>query len=528
MNLFFCDFFSKNGMELYIYFLKNTYFIFKYINNNKKNTLLLFLLYKYFTNKENLNYNFIYKLPFIKQYVKKKIDKIELGIKEDINKNINDLPITILGNNLSENNIIELIKKLSKKNKINNKISGAIYKSNKDLDYFLLKIWNEFLGSNALHPDIFPSIVKMERDIIEWTKLLLNGNDECCGSITSGGTESILMACKAYRDRGIMNGIKNPEMIISHSTHAAFDKACHYFGIKLVRVGINIDGKINLYSIKRKINDNTILIVASAPTYNHGIIDDIEGISNLITEIGNPLIGLHVDCCLGGFILPFIRDDLNGIEFDFKVKNVTSISTDYHKYGLAPKGISAVLYSNKELLHYQYFVQSEWTGGVYATSTLTGSRPGNIVALTYATMLYIGLNGYKEIANEIIIVKNYILKELSKIEDIYIYGQPLASVIGFTSYKFDIILLNDKMTEKGWNLNVLQFPVGLHLCITQKHLENGIKEQFVNDINEVIEDIRKLPPSNQKSSSIYGTSQKISDRSIIKELATRYLYNLSN
>ena len=180
------------------------------------------------------------------------------------------------------------------------------------------------------------------------------------------------------------------------------------------------------------------------------------------------------------------------------------------------------------MVFYQYFVQSEWTGGVYATSTLTGSRPGNIVALTYATMLYTGLNGYRDIAQNIIKTKNYIYNELLKIEDIHIYGKPMASVIGFTSYKFDIILLNDKMSEKGWNLNVLQFPVGLHLCITQKHLGNGIKEQFITDINEVIEEIRKLPPSNQKSSSIYGTSQKISDRSIIKELATRYLYNLSN
>lgn len=509
----------------------NLYKIIYNLRNNKTNVLLIFLLYKYLKSEEGLNYNFrkiIYKLPFLKNYVNNKIRKIELGIKEDINKPIKDIPITILDDNKSESEIKEIILKLKTKNRVNNQISGAIYKQNKKLDNFLLTIWSEFNGTNALHPDIFPSIVKMEREIIEWTKQLLNGNKDCCGSITSGGTESILMACKAYRDRGIINGITEPEMILSHSAHAAFDKACHYFGIKLVRVGINLDGRINIDSIKRKINDNTVLIVTSAPSYNHGIIDDISGISKILDSIDNPLIGLHVDCCLGGFILPFIRDDLDGTEFDFKVPRVTSISTDYHKYGLAPKGISAVLYSDRELLHYQYFIQSEWTGGVYATSTLTGSRPGNIVALTYSTMLYIGLNGYKEIAGDIIKVKNYILEELKKIDDIVIYGEPKSSVIGFTSFKFDICLLNDMMIKKGWNLNVLQFPVGLHFCITQKHLGDEIKELFIKDIKTSISEIKNLPINNQKSSSIYGTSQKISDRSIIKELGQRYLYNLSN
>ena len=181
------------------------------------------------------------------------------------------------------------------------------------------------------------------------------------------------------------------------------------------------------------------------------------------------------------------------------------------------------MYNSQDLMRNQYYINSDWTGGIYATATMTGSRPGNIIALTWATLQFIGFDGYKKFANEIIETKDYLLKELRKLKHIFIYGDPKVCIIGIGSKKFDICLLNDLMTEKGWNLNVMQFPTSLHLCLTHYHTQDEVKKLFINDISDCINNIITSNREYETSSSIYGTSQKIRNRDLVYQVSQRYL-----
>lgn len=292
--------------------------------------------------------------------------------------------------------------------------SGAIYHGGSELIDFMSKVYGLFCVSNPMHPDLFPYVRKMEGEVVSMLINIFHGDSKCCGTLSSGGTESILLACKAYRDRGRdLHGVSTPEIVAPTTIHAAFHKAAHYFGMKLVLVDIDEQsGEVNIDDVRRAITRNTVLIAASAPNYPHGNIDDIEGLASLALERN---IGFHSDCCLGGLLLPFVdklqqMGKLHGLgysndplpPFDFRLKGVTSLSADMHKYGYATKGSSCIMYSSPELRHYQYFVSLSWTGGIYASPTLAGSRAGGVSASTWAVMVHFGEEGYLEVSERII------------------------------------------------------------------------------------------------------------------------------
>lgn len=209
--------------------------------------------------------------------------------------------------------------------------------------------------------------------------------------------------------------------------------------------------------------------------------------------------------------------------YNFKLPGLTSISIDTHKYGYGPKGSSVILYKNKDLIHYQYFISTDWPGGIYISPTIAGSRNGSIIAGTWAAMLYFGKKKYTEITNKLLNYTQYLVKELEKMEDIYIIGKPNMTVIGIGSNKFDIYKLYQYMVGRNWNLNSLQFPPSLHICITYLHIEHDTGKQFIKDLKDGIEEIMNSP--DRKCSgmgAIYGTSQKIPDRSIINEIGNFY------
>ena len=458
-------------------------------------------------------------IPFVSKTISHKINEVEKKIYLELNEPIKDIDkYTVLPNSQNPETIINQLSILKNTNHSSiDKVSGAIYHNNQELDTFITQIFPIFHRSNPLHPDIFPGVRKMETDLVHMTKSLFHGDVHSCGTVTSGGTESIMLACKTYRDYAFGKGIKQPEMVVATSAHAAFDKASQYFNIKIVKIPVDKNtGRLDINILKSKINKKTILIVGSAPSFPHGIVDPIQEMSTIAKKYN---IGLHVDCCLGGFILPFINCDF---KFDFELEGVTSISADFHKYGLSPKGSSIIMYRHKILLHYQYFVQSEWSGGIYATATMAGSRCGNVIAMTWASMLFTGKDGYQRNAKKIVKTVNYIYQELSKINSIFVYGKPEICVIGIGSNILDIYLLNDKMEKLGWKLNALQFPPSIHLCVTLVHTKEEIRKKFIIDIKKCIQEIDGLP-NTQKSSSIYGTSQKISNRDIVIEVSKRYL-----
>jgi len=330
------------------------------------------------------------------------------------------------------------------------------------------------------------------------------------------------MACKTMRDWAYdTKGITEPEMVVPVTVHAAFDKAAHYFGIKIIHAPIDQNtGKVNISAVRRLISGNTIMIVGSAPSYPHGVIDDIQALGKLAVKYN---IGLHVDSCLGGFLVPFMDEAGYPIApFDFRVKGVTSISCDTHKYGFAPKGSSVVMYNSRKLRQYQYFVAPNWPGGIYGSPSIAGSRPGALISGCWAAMMYMGREGYVQATKDIVGAARYIAAEVSKIHGLKIYGKPEVSVVGIGSDYFDIYLLSGELSKRGWNLNNLQYPASIHICCT--HLTVKVKEELVKDIKEITEKLMINPiKKGEGDAAIYGLAAAIPDRSLVESIAKGYI-----
>ncbi|KAG5831015.1 hypothetical protein ANANG_G00299380 [Anguilla anguilla] len=408
------------------------------------------------------------------------------------------------------------------------KVSGAVYSGDSKLTNLLVKVYGDFAWSNPLHPDVFPGVRKMEAEVVRMSCTLFHGGPRSCGTVTSGGTESILMACKAYRDMAYERGVKHPEILAPVSVHAAFDKAAHYFGMKLVHIPLVKDTmKVDVKAMRRAISRNTAMLVCSAPQFPHGVIDPIQEVAQLAVRYNIPM---HVDACLGGFLIVFM--DKAGFPlapFDFRVEGVTSISADTHKYGFAPKGSSVILYSDQKYRHYQYFVAPDWQGGIYASPSVAGSRPGGIIAACWATMMHIGENGYVESTRKIIQTARFIEAGCRKVDGLLVFGQPEVSVVALGSSVFDIFRLSNALTAKGWNLNSLQFPSSIHICVTLLHTQPGVAEQFVSDVTDLVAVIMKNPKEKTTGmGAIYGMAQSIPDRSMVTEISRGFLDCLYN
>uniref|UniRef100_A0A8C7UB40 sphinganine-1-phosphate aldolase n=2 Tax=Oncorhynchus mykiss TaxID=8022 RepID=A0A8C7UB40_ONCMY len=459
----------------------------------------------------------------------RKIPFVGAAIQTQLNKALDDMSVSLCtlkeGMNytkqlpeqgLTQAEVLDRISEYETLNEVdweNGRVSGAVYWGDQTLTKLLVKVYGDFAWSNPLHPDIFPGVRKMEAEVVRMTCTLFNGGPNTCGTVTSGGTESILMACKAYRDMAYERGVKHPEIIAPVSVHAAFDKAANYFGMKLVHIPLDKNTlKVDVKAMRRAISKNTAMLVCSAPQFPHGIIDPIEEVGKLALKYNIPL---HVDACLGGFLIVFMaKANYPLAPFDFRVKGVTSISADTHKYGYAPKGSSVILYSDKKYRHYQYFVAPDWQGGIYASPSVAGSRPGGIIAACWATMMHMGEDGY---------IKTHLLL-IRKINGVFVFGDPEVSVVAIGSDVFDIFRLSNALTSKGWNLNMLQYPSSIHICCTVLHTHEGVAKQLISDIKEQVAVILKNP--NEKTTgmgAIYGMAQSIPDRSMVTEISRGFL-----
>ena len=253
--------------------------------------------------------------------------------------------------------ILEKLKKFANRDLENrdfHKVSGAIYHDNGIVTEIITESMRPFIYANPSNPELFPSIHQMEKEIISMTINLFHGNDQTCGLLTSGGTESLIMAALAYREWGKNKGIKHPEIIAPETIHPAVNKATYYLGIKLVRVKINqITGEAIINEVRKHINSNTVAIFGSAPNYPHGIRDPLQELGALAKKFN---INFHIDACLGGFLIPFMEPAGFMIPVsDFRVEGATSISSDVHKYGYSPKGVSILMFKSQELRKLQYF-----------------------------------------------------------------------------------------------------------------------------------------------------------------------------
>jgi glutamate/tyrosine decarboxylase-like PLP-dependent enzyme len=343
------------------------------------------------------------------------------------------------------------------------------------------------------------------------------------GTVTSGGTESIVLAMKSYRDRARSRGIRQSEIVAPVSAHVAFDKAAELLRMTIVRVPVAGDFRADVRAMKRAITRRTAVLVGSAPGYPHGVVDPISELSALALE---RRVGLHVDACLGGFVLPFARKLGYSVpDFDFSLSGVSSMSADTHKYGYAAKGTSVVLYRGTELRRFQYFVSTNWPGGLYFSPTLAGSRPGALVAATWAAMVRIGERGYLDATRRILDTARAIRIGIEKIPGLHVLGDPLW-VIAFGSDSIDIYRVLDAMAARGWTLNGLQRPPSVHFCVTLRHTEPGIAERFVEDLRAAALEVRKTPATGSGLAPVYGLAGSFPVRGAVAELLRRFVDKL--
>ncbi len=406
-------------------------------------------------------------------------------------------------------------------------VSGAVYNGDQEHIDFLNKVYAINSQSNPLHSDIWPSTSKFEAEIIAMTAKMLGAESNTdpengiFGTVSSGGTESILLAMKTYRDYAReKKGIKHPEMIVPTTVHAAFDKASQYFGIKMIRIPVDENFQADVAATRKAITRNTIVIVGSAPAFPHGTIDPIEELSELAYSRG---IGFHTDACLGGFVLPWAQKlGYDVPPFDFSLRGVTSISADTHKYGYAAKGTSVVLYRGEELRHYQFYTTTEWPGGLYFSPTLAGSRPGALSAACWAAMLAMGEDGYTQAAKKIMETASAIKKGVEEIPELYVLGNPLF-VIAFGSEIVDVFKVMDYMTKQGWSLNGLHKPSAVHICTTLRHTQLGVAEKFIEDLQAAVTFVRENPDEEGGMAPVYGMGSSLPLRGVVSDMLKKYL-----
>jgi glutamate/tyrosine decarboxylase-like PLP-dependent enzyme len=392
-----------------------------------------------------------------------------------------------------------------------NHVSGIIYNNNEHHLNNLAAVFRKFLKTNPLHPDLFPEVREMEIDIIQMTSHLFIGDENVCGNVTSGGTESILLAVYTYREWAKKtHGITRPNIVAFHSVHPAFDKACHYFGITLTKVS-------SLLMMKLSINWNTICVVGSAPTYAYGIIDPIQDMAEHCEFRGVPM---HVDCCMGGFILPFL--DENPVHFG--LSGITSISADSHKYGNCAKGSSVLLFRSWNYKQHQHFMKTDWEGGIYATPTLLGSKSGALIATTWASMLLTGHTKYAAIARSIQSQIKKIRQAFENHPQLEIIGTPQLNIIAFKGV--DIYKVAHHM--KKWNLSILTNPAAFHFCVTSVHTD-AIIEEFIADLTQAA-DLAAKNPSLELSGTlaVYGSATKLENSFFTRDVVNQYIGLLSS
>ena len=416
------------------------------------------------------------------------------------------------------------------------RVSGAVYHGGPELSDLQSEAFRKFGVANPIHPDVFPGVRKMEAEIVAMTLSLFHAPETGAGVTTSGGTESIIMAVLAARQKAhAERGVREPEIILPETAHVAFRKAAEYFKIRTHLVPCPAPSyKCHIPTVSRLINTNTILLVGSAPNFPHGIIDDIPALSRLAQK-HNPPLPLHVDCCLGSFLMPFLAEaGYEAPDFDFKVPGVTSISVDTHKYGFAPKGNSVVLYRTKELRRYQYYVCPDWSGGVYASPSMAGSRPGALIAGCWASLMRMGEEGYLGTCLKIVGAAKRI-EEAIRTSDrlrrsIVVIGKPMVSVVAFRSppnapndeYTVDIYDVADAMSAKGWHLNALQDPPAIHAAVTVPMA--AAVEDLIRDLEEVVETHGGVKSEKKgDAAALYGVAGALPDKSIVRELASGFL-----
>jgi sphinganine-1-phosphate aldolase len=386
------------------------------------------------------------------------------------------------------------------------KCSGTMYCGDHEHYHFLEEAFGLFAHVNVLQRDMCPSATKFEAEIIAMTLDLLHADaldkGEPCGIVTTGGTGSILHALLSYREHAAGRGVTRPNVIKPETAHPAFDKACHLFGIEARVAPIDpVTTQVDVTWVEDHIDDQTVALIGSACNYGYGTIDPIRELGRVALDRG---VGLHVDGCLGGFILPFGQELGYDIEtFDYRVPGVTSISADTHKYGYALKGTSVLTFADKALRNSQYFYLTDWSGGKYCSPGMEGSRSGGLIAATWAAMVQLGKEGYRNYAARIFETSAAMQAAVARHPELVVMGKP-TFLFSFTSEAFDIYHVNDFMRTRGWRLNGQQYPNALHMAVTRPQTQPGLVKAFATDLADAVVYAHEHKDEAPRSGAIYG------------------------
>jgi glutamate/tyrosine decarboxylase-like PLP-dependent enzyme len=382
------------------------------------------------------------------------------------------------------------------------KVWCYVYNPGEDPADVTREAYMSFLSENGLDPTVFPSLLKLETEVVRAVINLLRGDSNAVGHLTSGGTESIMLAVKTARDKAHAEypAITQPEMILPKTAHAAFHKAGHYLSVKPVVVDIDPQTfQVRAEDMVRAITPNTILLVASAPNYSQGVIDPVEEIGRIAVEKN---LLFHVDACVGGLHLSFMRKlGYDVPDFDFTVPGVTSISTDLHKYGYAAKGCSAILYRSRDIRKYQIFACTETTGYTLVNPTMLSSKTGGPMAGAWAILNFLGEEGYKKIVKDVQNATKKLIDGINTIDGLQVLGEPVMSMFSFKSNVINVYQLADEMNKRGWYIQG-QFstpltPRNLHISVNQGTIHNV--EALLEDLRECVELVKSKPPVDSEA-----------------------------
>jgi len=394
---------------------------------------------------------------------------------------------------------------------------SLVYYLGEEHTRFLQEAYNTYFSANGLNPMVFQSLKRLENEVVRITADLLHGDPNVCGVMTSGGTESCLLAVKTYRDYAkSTRGVTSPEMVIPETAHVAWFKGAEYFCVKPVVVPLDKDYRPDLEQLKAKVSSNTAMILGSAPEYPHGTIDPIAELGDIALEKGVPL---HVDACLGGYLLPFAEKLGHDLPlWDFRVPGVTSISADTHKYGFSAKGASTITYRGIDILKHQFFVYENWPGGIFASPALLGTRPGGAYAAAWAALQALGEEGYLAITAKTLEAAGKLKDGIGALAELEIVGDPKGSVFSYRSIADDVNIyaVGDVMEQKGWQIDRLQRPEALHAMVTPLHIE--VVDRYLADLKQAVDHVRKHPElATQGGAAMYGMIATIPQRDLLKQ-----------
>ena len=398
---------------------------------------------------------------------------------------------------------------------------SLVYSAGDDHDEIIKGAYTAFFHENGLSPSAFPSLERMEREVVHDLLEHVGADPSSSGgTMASGGTESIILAIKAYRDRA-----ESPDanIVVPTTAHPAFIKAGALLGLRVKTVHVDESYTADADAMSEEIDRNTIALGASAPAYPYGLVDPIPDLGEIAIEHG---IGLHVDACLGGIALPFIRKLGRSIPpFDFAVPGVTSISVDLHKYGFAAKGASAVLYRDPDLRRHQFTVFTDWPGGALTSPTLLGTRPGGAIAAAWAALNHLGDEGYLRLFGSMMTTVERLVSGFEEIGDLRLIGDPPMTVFAVTSDEKDVFAIADGLEKRGWRTDRQSRPDSLHHIVTPRHA--SVVDGYLDDLASAYTEAAPKQPGEAARTAFYGVNSRVEltqdlESSLLDDLARRY------